>query len=266
MCVLQEGTAGSEWVTAAAAAGSSGSVVLAGTSERIWPDPTSSGPSSTTSGLSTEDFAAIALDIGDAWEAIDTPAPTAHGIDSASASASASGSMLGAATAAATPAPTTQDSSPSDGSVSLNDNGEGGDGEAPTPADDGDGDGDGEGDGDGNGDGEAAVQSGYSSASHSVSSFAAEPTPAPAAATRAPVSGRSTVRSPPLSSDNDGGVSGAVSGAFSLRPCFPLLAPLPRVAGGAGVGSGAGGGGGPLFFVFFAAASYAARRVSASLL
>ncbi|CAN0229721.1 unnamed protein product, partial [Ectocarpus fasciculatus] len=68
----QDGTAGSDWVTAAASTGSGGSIILAGTSEGTWQDSaTTTGDD--TAGLTTEDFAAISLDGGGSAP---TPAPT----------------------------------------------------------------------------------------------------------------------------------------------------------------------------------------------
>lgn len=82
MYVTQDGTADSDWVTAAATGvGKHGSsVILAGTSKGAWQQP-----SGTTTSAGLEDFAAIALDTGSSGFA--TPAPS-QSFGSASASGS----------------------------------------------------------------------------------------------------------------------------------------------------------------------------------
>ncbi|CBJ32398.1 von Willebrand factor type D domain protein [Ectocarpus siliculosus] len=63
----QDGNAGSDWVTAAASTGSGGSIVLAGTSEATWQDSaTTTTTGDDTTGLTTEDFVAISLDVAEA--------------------------------------------------------------------------------------------------------------------------------------------------------------------------------------------------------
>ena len=262
----QEGTSGSDWVTAATSTGD-GTVVLAGTSQRVLQDPAST----------SEDFTAIELDVG--WD-----------LASGSGSGSGSGALAAAAAAAATPAPLMASAASSaSGSVSVDGNGTG-----VAAGDGGDHAGDG---GAGNGGSEAEGHSSSeavdesSSASHSLGAGAATPTPTPAVAaagggqggsgsssssslslsaptpapyailaapgappaeaTRAPVGPGSTVRSPGLASDNDDVVGGSLtSGGFSLAPSF------------AGVGGG-GGGGSVLLFCF--AAACAVRRASMSM-
>lgn len=275
--IVQDGTPGSDWVTAATATGG-GSVVLAGTSERVWQGPTSSEPSGTTSaaaaiaGLTTEDYIAIKLDADcEKGAPPSTPAPTEFGdLASGSGSASASGELA----AGATPAPFRPSAAGSaSSSVSVNDNGAGGgetDGLAPGTSE------------------ESVVLQGssYSSETHSLAAGSTTPAPTPtvaaehaggtppspppspapspspapfaivvapaaspaAADTRAPVDAGSTVRSSPLSSDNDDGVGSATSDGLSLAPSLP----------------GIGGGGGVLLFCF--AAACAVRRASSSVL